>query len=299
MAGYVSLLSNVRGPDSLRRVLPRSGSSGCALTTARERDEALARYTTLAIDENGEWWLPALRLAAASALLRDSASPLAAVLPVLLERCAAELIYAGGATVPWVSGRCERVPQAQMNLPALGVRPSLLSQSERVALDERGFINLGCLLSDRELDALRQRLAALWVVEGSEAGLEAHQERGAPRLSDLVNKGACFDVCWSHPKVLAAFQQVMGTDFKVNSLNARLPLRGQGQQDLHVDWGPDPVEPTQQRGADQIRQGRYYGVNSLWCLDDWTEELGATRVRYQSKALQSTPLQSVLLAATT
>ena len=91
---------------------------------------------------------------------------------------------------------------------------------------------------------------------------------------------------------------VMGTDFKVNSLNARLPLRGQGQQDLHVDWGPDPVEPTQQRGADQICQGRYYGVNSLWCLDDWTEELGATRVRYQSKALQSTPLQSVLLAAT-
>ena len=134
MAGYVSLLSNVRGPDSLRRVLPRSGSSGCALTTARERDEALARYTTLAIDENGEWWLPALRLAAASALLRDSASPLAAVLPVLLERCAAELIYAGGATVPWVSGRCERVPQAQMNLPALGVRPSLLSRSERVVL---------------------------------------------------------------------------------------------------------------------------------------------------------------------
>ena len=59
-----------------------------------------------------------------------------------------------------------------MNLPALGVRPSLLSRSERVALDERGFVNLGCLLSDRELDALRQRLAELWMVEDSEAGLE-------------------------------------------------------------------------------------------------------------------------------
>ena len=39
------------------------------------------------------------------------------------------------------------------------------------------------------------------------------------------------------PKVLAAFEHVMGTDFKVNSLNARLPLRTQGHQDLHVDWG--------------------------------------------------------------
>jgi hypothetical protein len=37
--------------------------------------------------------------------------------------------------------------------------------------------------------------------------------------------------------VLAAFEHVMGTDFKVNSLNARLPLRTQGHQDLHVDWG--------------------------------------------------------------
>lgn len=45
--------------------------------------------------------------------------------------------------------------------------------------------------------------------EGSEAGLEAHQERGAPRLSDLVNKGQEFDICWTHPKVLAAFQHVM------------------------------------------------------------------------------------------
>ena len=51
------------------------------------------------------------------------------------------------------------------------------------------------------LQACRRRLGELFVEEGSEAGLEAHQERGAPRLSDLVNKGVEFDVCWTHPKV--------------------------------------------------------------------------------------------------
>ena len=68
------------------------------------------------------------------------------------------------------------------------------------------------------------------------------------------------------------------TDFKVNSLNARVPLRTQGHQDLHVDWGPDDHEPGQQRGAERVRAGHFFGVNSLWCLDDFTAAVGATRV---------------------
>jgi hypothetical protein len=104
------------------------------LVTAVERERELARYTDDSFDEaNGEWWLSALKLAAARGLGVGGGSSLEMIAPGLLERCAAELFYAGGATVPWVRGRCERVPQSRMtgSLAALGARPSLLTDAEK------------------------------------------------------------------------------------------------------------------------------------------------------------------------
>lgn len=283
--GFLVAIRDVLEPESLRRVLPRDSArrtgphTDMSMATAESRARELRRYTTDTVEENGSWWIPALKLAAACGL-GDQGSPLSELAPELLARSLGNLLFAGGATIPWVVGRCERVPRSRMaaSLATLGVRPSLLSPEERHALDLRGFVNLGPIIPPPALEALRVRLGQLFVEEGHRAGLEAHQERGAPRLSDLVNKGAAFDMCWTHPKVLAAFQHVMGDDFKVNSLNARLPLRAHGHQDLHVDWGPDPARPSQQRGADQIRAGHFFGVNSLWCLDDFTPENGCTRV---------------------
>ena len=245
----------------MRRVLPAGERAAASdLSSHADRERELRRYTEHALDpeENGSWWIPALKLAAATSGLEQQHSSLAALSPQLLERVTAELMYAGGATIPWVSGRCERVPQARMPaaLEQLGaLQPGLLSEHEKEALDTRGFVNLGPILPQPQLEALRTRLGELFVAEANDAGIEAHQERGAPRLSDLANKGPEFDVCYQHPKVLAAFAHVMGTDFKVNSLNCRVPLRTQGRQDLHVDWGPDPQQPGQQRGADAIRSG--------------------------------------------
>jgi ectoine hydroxylase-related dioxygenase (phytanoyl-CoA dioxygenase family) len=58
----------------------------------------------------------------------------------------------------------------------------------------------------------------------------------------------------------------LGGEFKLSSLNSRAALPGQGLQALHADWGK-AVEP-----------GDYYVCNSIWLLDDFTEENGATRV---------------------
>ncbi len=110
-----------------------------------------------------------------------------------------------------------------------------------------------------------KRLAELTAAEGDRAGLEVHQERGTDRLADLVNKDPRFEVCFSHPRVLAAMQHVLG-EFRLSSLNSRAALPGEGHQGLHADFG-HPVQP-----------GEYEVCNSIWLLDDFTPSNGATRV---------------------
>jgi ectoine hydroxylase-related dioxygenase (phytanoyl-CoA dioxygenase family) len=115
------------------------------------------------------------------------------------------------------------------------------------------------------LEVIRRRLAELSAAEGAAAGTEVHQEAGTDRLSDLVNKDPVFDVCFTSPRVLAAMAHVLG-DFTLSSLNSRAVLPGQGHQRLHADWG-QPVKP-----------GEYRVCNSIWLIDDFTDDNGATRV---------------------
>jgi len=85
-------------------------------------------------------------------------------------------------------------------------------------------------------------------------------------LADLVNKGAAFDIFYTHPKVLAGIKAVLGRSFKLSSLNYRAALPGMGLQNLHVDW------------KDGIPNGNYKVCNSIWLLDDFTPDNGATRI---------------------
>jgi ectoine hydroxylase-related dioxygenase (phytanoyl-CoA dioxygenase family) len=150
-------------------------------------------------------------------------------------------------------------------LRQLGATEDVLDADTRKRLDEDGFAPLPGILANTQVDAFRTRLAKLSAAEGDAAGREVHQEAGTDRLSDLVNKDPIFDVCFTHPKVLAAIAHVLG-DFKLSSLNSRAALPGQGHQALHTDWG-DPVSA-----------GEYQVCNSIWLLDDFTAENGATRV---------------------
>jgi ectoine hydroxylase-related dioxygenase (phytanoyl-CoA dioxygenase family) len=151
-------------------------------------------------------------------------------------------------------------------LETLGVHDDTLTQAERDTLDRDGFLPLPGILTAQQIAAFRTRLDELLAQEGDDAGKEVHQEAGTDRLSDLVNKGQIFEVCFTHPRVLAAIDHVLSSEFKLSSLNARSALPGQGLQALHTDWGR-AVEP-----------GEYVVCNSIWLLDDFTESNGATRV---------------------
>lgn len=151
-------------------------------------------------------------------------------------------------------------------LQELGAGGDTLTQAEKEQLNRDGYLPLPGILTPKQVAAFNDRLAELLAKEGTEAGKEVHQEAGTNRLSDLVNKDPMFTVCFTHPKVLAAISHVLKGDLKLSSLNARAALPGQGLQHLHADWGR------------AVKPGDFSVCNSIWLLDDFTEDNGATRV---------------------
>lgn len=149
-----------------------------------------------------------------------------------------------------------------------------LSADQKQHLDAHGFVSLGIVLSQDEVKNINNRLIEIQHAEGENAGKELKEskyirhpvEAGADRLADLVNKGEVFDVFYTHPLVLAGIAHVLGDQFKLSSLNYRAAKPGMGQQKLHVDW------------KDGVADGTYRVCNSIWLLDDFTNENGATRL---------------------
>ncbi len=150
----------------------------------------------------------------------------------------------------------------------------MLTNEEITFLSVNGYLHLGQLLTTEEVQRINDRLAALMDTEGDRAGAELAEskyirhpkEEGADRLADLVNKGAIFDIFYTHPRVLAGIAAVLGDQFKLSSLNYRAAKPGKGLQKLHVDW------------KNTVVNQHYKVCNSIWLLDDFTEHNGATRI---------------------
>ncbi|MEM6804034.1 MAG: phytanoyl-CoA dioxygenase family protein [Bacteroidota bacterium] len=174
-------------------------------------------------------------------------------------------------------------------LKGLGVKSDTLSKEEIQFLDQNGYLNLGKLLSEAELDAILCKISRIQEKEGEDAGFELFdspyikhpKEAGADRLADLVNKGSEFDIFYTHPRVLAAMYHVLGEEFKLSSLNYRAAKAGKGLQKLHVDWH-EAVEPD-----------NYKVCNSIWLLDDFSIANGATRIVPGSHLWGKTPQENM------
>src|SRR5690554_454919 len=176
-------------------------------------------------------------------------------------------------------------PSPMQLLEKLGVTENLLSKEEKDFLDQNGYLNLGRILTDGQLSSIRNKIQQLLEQEGENAGSELldsphirhPKESGADRLADLVNKGEEFDVFYTQPKVLAAISHVLGKNIKLSSLNYRSAKPGAGLQKLHVDWH-EAVAPQD-----------YKVCNSIWLLDDFSKENGATRVVPQTHLKSQLP----------
>lgn len=173
------------------------------------------------------------------------------------------------AAVPANPGSCHGAGHLNADdaLRALGATGSTLTPPQLEHLDRRGFVSLPDRLAPEQVGQLCDLVDELARREGDRAGIEVHQEEGTTRLANLVDKDVLFDLCWNDPLQLAAVAHVFaGQPFKLSSLNFRAALPGQGGQALHVDWD----------GA--VDANCYQVCNSIWMLNDFTTENGATRV---------------------
>jgi ectoine hydroxylase-related dioxygenase (phytanoyl-CoA dioxygenase family) len=141
-----------------------------------------------------------------------------------------------------------------------------LSAQEKGQLDEAGYLILDRAVNADFLEALARRVAELFAVEGDRAGAEFKQEAGCRRLANLADKDEIFHRALLWPPLLAGVRHVLGPEFKLSSLNARLvnPCSDVAQP-LHADMGAVPDEHG------------YWVFNSVWMLDDFTLDNGPLR----------------------
>ena len=154
----------------------------------------------------------------------------------------------------------------------------MMTEREKQQLDDLGYLALPNFLPPPLLDELRNRVETLWADEGEQAGSEFRHEPGTRRLANLVDKGTIFAELVCMPKILACIEHVIGPGFKLSSLNARStnPHNGEAQP-----WHADAGAIADERG--------YWVCNSVWMLDDFTEENGATRMIPRSHTWRRLP----------
>jgi ectoine hydroxylase-related dioxygenase (phytanoyl-CoA dioxygenase family) len=142
-----------------------------------------------------------------------------------------------------------------------------MTPAEREQLDQQGYVLLPGFMGAELLEELRRCTEEIFEQEGENAGWEFRKEPGSRRLANLVAKGEVFERIVSMSQVLEYVAAVLGSEFKLSSLNARSanPHSKEAQQPLHVDMGA-------------IADDRGYWVcNTVWMLDDFTPDNGALR----------------------
>ena len=159
-------------------------------------------------------------------------------------------------------------------LAALGADHTTLTNDEKHALDEAGFVLLRDVFSGRQLDECRQ-LFDRAVEEQRAPGTNA-RETGTRHIKNLER----FDPLWRvpfHPRILAAAFHVLNRRFVCGHPHGREPLEGFGEQGLHMDW----------RSAST--GGVYYVATAICLLDAFTRDNGSTRLVPGSHHLPDLP----------
>ena len=141
-----------------------------------------------------------------------------------------------------------------------------MTAEQKQQLDEQGYIVLPHLMDSDFLRAVQRRVDELYEQEGEASGSEFKQEPQSKRLANVVNKGEIFLRVINTAEVLECMAHVLGPKFKLSSLNAR-------SADPHSDW----VQPLHIDGGGLPDEKGYYVCNSIWILDDFTVDNGATR----------------------
>jgi ectoine hydroxylase-related dioxygenase (phytanoyl-CoA dioxygenase family) len=88
------------------------------------------------------------------------------------------------------------------------------------------------------------------------------------RVWNLVSRGQIFCDLVEHPVVMELVDAIVEGPPRLSTFSANITQPGSGTMHLHADQGTNP-EPWGERPQ---------GLNIIWCLEDFTDENGATRM---------------------
>jgi ectoine hydroxylase-related dioxygenase (phytanoyl-CoA dioxygenase family) len=134
-------------------------------------------------------------------------------------------------------------------------------------LREYGYCLLECPISRQEFKQLRERLVEVAEKERKDGSAYLY-DGGNQRVFSLLNKGEEFERSVREPTVLELMEEVLGFNFLLSSTHANIAGPGGASMHVHADqtFARPPWPP--------------YALvaNSMWMLDDFTEDNGATRL---------------------
>ena len=158
----------------------------------------------------------------------------------------------------------------------------LMTAEERNHLDSVGYVVVEEVLDAERLTQVRNRVEELYELEGENAGSEFRKEEGSRRLANLVDKGEIFERLIAMPRILELVEHVLGPRFKLSSFNARSanPYSSEAQP-LHCDASALPDNKG------------FWVCNTIWLLDDFMAENGATRVIPGSQNWRELPQEAL------
>ena len=130
----------------------------------------------------------------------------------------------------------------------LSITNKTLSKKEKEKIDKEGYLIIN---EDKtikyNLKKIKNIIDKLIFREGELGGWEGKEkyykknklfEQGTNRLGNLIEKNKIFLKLITIPKILAAAHHVTKGNIKVCGLNYREPLKGEGSQNIHMDWKP-------------------------------------------------------------
>lgn len=145
----------------------------------------------------------------------------------------------------------------------------MLTISEKSQLDLNGFLLLENLISPATTTQLRKRAMELAAAEQKAGKGHTYLPDGsAQRVWNLIDKGEIFEEAIQHPQMLAAMAYLLGADCTLSSFTVNILYPGAPDAGLHIDY-PLSALPTPRPSFPMV-------ANSVWFLDDFTTENGAT-----------------------
>ncbi|AYF76947.1 phytanoyl-CoA dioxygenase family protein [Nocardia yunnanensis] len=139
-----------------------------------------------------------------------------------------------------------------------------IAEADLAAVLRDGYVILPELLSPAELDAIRAAVLPLLDLKGRN-NFEGHATQ---RIYSVLNKTRACDRIADHPRVLALLDRLFLPNYLLSMLQVINILPGEQAQMLHTDDGFYPLP----------RPRKALGAATIWAIDDFTAENGATDI---------------------